>query len=277
MSDLPAPPPGCPEPAVLAAFVEGTLDRQSRRDVEQHVADCPECPGVIAETVRFLKTDGEEAEGESDPPARAHSWRFAVAAAFAMLCVTGLVWQDTWKRDPLRRVKEIAAEAEVRTVEGRLDGFEHVRFSAPRSLRRVVPGLALSAEAERLTGSDAQMLHARGVALLLTGDVRSALPLLEAATRRKPEDAALQSDLAAGYLVAGSGGDRARLRRALAAADVAIALSPSFASAHFNRAVALERLGRREEALAAYGRAARLESSSAWREETVARMSRLRP
>lgn len=279
MSEVPAPPRGCPDPSILAAFIEGTLDAPTRREVERHIADCPECPAVIAETARFLKTDVEEADGESDPPPRRH-WRWlAAAAAFAALCMAG-AWQMEVRRDPLWKVKQIAAECKVRPVEGRLVGFEYAPFPVLRSDRKPAVDLALRAEAERLNESsetDATALHARGVALLLTGEVRAALPLLEAATRLAPHNASFWCDLAAGYISAGTVGDPLMFSRARAAADRAVALSPSSADAHFNLAVAFERLGRGEDAVGAYLHTNDLEPSSQWREEVASRISRLRP
>jgi tetratricopeptide (TPR) repeat protein len=268
MSEVPAPPRGCPDPSILAAFIEGTLDALTRREVEHHIADCPECPAVIAETARFLKTDVEEADGESDPPPRRH-WRWlAAAAAFAALCMAS-AWQMEVRRDPLWKVKQIAAECKTRPVEGRLVGFEYVPFPLPRSDRKPTVDLALRAEAERLNEGGSSS-HARGVALLLVGDVNAALPFLEMATRLSPDDANLWSDLAAAYVATGS-----EFSRALAAADQAINLAPSLAAAHFNRAVALTHLGRRDEAVHAYRRALDLDERSEWRKEIATRVALL--
>lgn len=275
MTEMPAPPRGCPDPSILAAFVEGTLEPAWRGDVERHVADCPECPLVIAETTRFLRSDEEEAEEGADPSLRRSWWWLAAAAAFVTLCVAG-VWQVVAKRDPLRRVKEIASESTIRPVEGRLAGFAYAPFSSPRSERRAPVDLALRAEVERLgegAGTDAGALHARGVALLLTGDHDRALSLLEAATRDDPADASAWSDLSAAYVAAGTIGDRAHLLHAIKAARHA----PFSAAAQFNRAVALEHLGRPGEAVSAYQRALELEPRSAWRQEIESRIARLQP
>jgi tetratricopeptide (TPR) repeat protein len=262
MSEMPAPPRGCPDPSVLAAFVEGTLDAQTRRDVERHVADCPECPGVIAETARFLEAGVDEAEGEPDPPP-GRQWWWLTAAAFAALCTLG-AWQFVVNRDPLRHVKQIASECAVRPVEGQLVGFGYAPLSLPRAGRKPAVDLALRAEAERLTS-----FHARGVALLLLGNVNAAVPSLERATRLTPDDAEVWSDLAAARIAA------REFSRALTAADRAVALAPSLAAAHFNRALALEYLGRRDEAIRAYQRAMNLDPR--WREEIASRIEQLQP
>ena len=280
MSDLYAPPRSCPDASVLAAYVEGKLDRRLRREVERHVADCPDCPTVIAETVHFLRNEVDEGEGDIDSPSRAPLGRFAIAAGVAALCVVGVVWQDVIKRDPLRSLKQTAANAKARTVEGRLADFEYAPFIVSRSGRKPAIDLALRAEAERLQKSHAssvRTLHARGVALLLTGDVPSALHVLDAVSRRAPNDAKVQSDLAVAYIAAGHGSNREPFRRALSAAEAAIAISPSLAAAHFNRAVALEHLGRPSEAVDAYRHVIEMESRSSWRDESLQRVAQLQP
>jgi tetratricopeptide (TPR) repeat protein len=274
MTEVPAPPRGCPDPSILAAFVEGTLDAQTRREVERHVADCFECPVVIAETAQFLQAESEELDGEADPPLRSQWWRIATAAAFAGLCVLG-IWQLAARRDPLGRLKQIAAQSPTRLVEGQLSGFEYAPFSIPRSDRPADIDLALRAEAGHL--SEGKSLHTSGVALLVVGNAVAAIPLLETAARTTPDDPTMWIDLAAAYIAAGSRGDRANLISALDAADRSIKIAPTSAAAHFNRAVALERLLRPKEAIHEYERALALESRPEWRTEIASRISRLQP
>jgi tetratricopeptide (TPR) repeat protein len=270
MSELPAPPRGCPDSSILAAFIEGTLDAQTRREVERHVAECPECPGVIAETARFLSSEMDEAEGDPDPPPR-REWRWLAAAAVAALCTVAL-WQASVRRDPLWKLKQIMAESPARPVEGWLTDFDYAPFPEPRSDRKPADNLALRAEAERLNENNAQTassLHARGVALLLTGDAKFAVSLLEKACRLAPESASNWNDLATAYIAARTGD------RAVAAADRAIALSPRMAAAHFNRAIALESLGKRDQALSAYRRANELDPQSESHAEIARRIAQL--
>lgn len=279
MSD--AAPNGCPEPSTLAAYVEGSVDGFIRSDIERHIAGCPECPIVIAATARFLQKDpaAEDTDPRTDDlTARPRSWWWVAAvAAIAALCVPA-IWFVT-KVDPLRTLKQIAAESETRNVEGQLAEFGYAPFSAPRSGDVAPVNLALRAEAERLSGervTDARALHAQGLALLLSGDTAAAVERIDKAVRRAPGNADLWNDLAVALIAEGSIGNAAHFTRALEAADRALQIQPELASAHLNRAIALERLGCSIDAVRAYERASALERQSQWRDEIALRISRLK-
>lgn len=262
----------CPDALTLAAYVEGGLDAQARNDIERHIADCVECPFVVAEAVRFAGGFPDAAGSEAGPAVSRQWWWVAAAIAAAVLSLPA-IWQLWGGRDSLRRVKAIAAALPERPVEGRLVGFAYAPFEAPRSASSGHGGdIAFRAEAEQLTGAE----HAQGVALLLGGDVQLAVEILAAAAKRNPDDAILWNDLAAAHLAAATAGERAELHDALMAADRAIALDPELTDAHFNRGVVLERLGRSLDAAASYTRAIRLDPRSKWSAEARARIARLR-
>ena len=260
----------CPEASTLAAFVEGTLDDKARGAVEHHVADCSECVFAIAQTVRFLGPSLPDAVA----PARAWGLSWAAAMlAFVALCIPAFVWYSA-NATPLQRLKRLAADAQVRATEGRLDGFAHVPFDVHRSASSAAEDLSLRAEAAHLAElpeDRRSALHAKGVALLFVGNASGARTILAETVRRTPRDASAWNDLAAAEL-AGSGGD---ISLALAAADGALALDPGLHAAHFNRALALERLGRRRDARREYERVVRLEPSSPWSAEARERITRM--
>lgn len=253
----------CPEAATLGAFVEATLDDETRLRVQRHVADCSECAIVVAQTSRFLEHDERDAE-----PSSATDWRWlAAAAAVAALILPTLLWRPA--RDPLRRVKAIAANTKVRTMEGRLEGFVHRPFSATRSERAQVEDVAI--EAQRL--ADGNDFHARGVAALVAGNPAEAVEALRRAVAMSPERADAWSDLAVAEIALASSKGNSRLfDAAIRSAERAIALAPRDASAHFNRGVAAERLGRMGDARVSYRKALDLEPSSAWTDETRERL-----
>ena len=263
----------CPDAGILAAFAEGALQPEQRAEVERHVANCPECPAVIGEVIRFL---GENAEENSEPGTPARRWWFA-AAAIAAICIPTAVWRTVSTRDPLNRIRRVAAASPERAYEGRLHGFPHAHVHLPRADERPFIPIALQAETKRLAKhpQDANVLHARAVAALLSAKPREAVDLLQAAAHLAPNDAAIWNDLAVAEIARASLDDRTALPSALRAADRAATLSPSSPEAHYNRAIALERLGRDAEAAKAYRQALAQQTSGPWHEEIRDRLQRL--
>jgi tetratricopeptide (TPR) repeat protein len=251
----------CPDDTVLAAYAEGKVDQRTGHAIEDHVAECEECDSVLAATLVFL---GQHKR-------RRTPWWIA-AAAVAVFLIAIPAWRVA-RRDPIAPLREAAAMAPTRVIEGHLADFEHRPYHPSRSASSASADLRIRALAARLTRQHtARAFHARGVASLLMGDPASASKALLLAATREPENARYWNDLAAAYLELGS---RSDFRSALAAADKAMAISPSLASAHFNRAVALQHLGRRTDAIASYGQAALVESSAEWRDEARTRRRRL--
>jgi tetratricopeptide (TPR) repeat protein len=262
----------CPDATILAAFAEGTLPAEQRIHVERHVTDCPECPAVIGEVIRFLAESSDE-----DREHHSSHRRWFIAAAIAAICIPIALWRSLSMHDPLDGIRRIAAASPERAYEGRLYDFPHARFRSPRSHERSSVPIELQAEAKRLEnrGEDAGVLHARGAAALLSGDPRKAAHLLKAAIRSAPTKAALWNDLAVAELARASLGDRGATTSALDAAGRAAALSPSSPGAHYNRGLVLEHLGRDAEAVAAYRQALVHEPSDTWRSEIRDRLQRL--
>lgn len=262
----------CPSPTVLAAFVEGTLDPHTNTRVALHVADCVECVQIAGATARFLAEEQNENGRDADLHAtRRHWWVAAAIALAATSMIAAFGWYVTSSRDPMRRLRSLAREEGVRRIEGRLDRFPYGRLVLKRS---VSPGVSLAyrAELERLKrapSKDAEAAHALGVARLVNGESKDAVLRLLAATRLDARDAAAWSDLAAAQIEQRSYAD------ALSAADRAIELAPERVSAHFNRALALARLGRYGEASDAYRTALRFETDPHWQAEIRQRLSEL--
>jgi tetratricopeptide (TPR) repeat protein len=277
VSDV-ATPRGCPDPTLLALYAEGTIDSEARRELECHVSGCAECPLVIAETVRFLRVENTKAAG-SDPETRSKKWWWLVAAMVA-LCIPASVWRISREHDPLQRVRRLANGLAERPVEGQLVGLHHAPFSRPRTTAARDRDVRLRAEVERFADQDARephMLHAHGIALLATGSPKQAVEILSRGVRSDNGNAAMWNDLAVAHIALAAVTERSQLGSALRATERAIALAPWMSSPHFNRAVALEHLGRRDEALHEYRRVAALESESAWADEAERRIALLLP
>jgi tetratricopeptide (TPR) repeat protein len=256
---------------ILAAFAEGSLPEAERVRVERHAATCPECPAVIGATVRYLAEASSSDDGRSYYGSR--RW---IAAAAVSLCIAAAAWRIVVARDALGRLRSISAAQSVRPVEGHLHRFAHAPFAAPRSDEKPLVDVRLRHEAQRLARKDdsAAVLHARGVAALLTGETTQAVQWLAAAAGAT-EDAAVWNDLAVAQLARAGLGDRTAAQSALRAADRALELSPESAAAHFNRAVALVHLDRPAEAATSFRNALARERSDSWRDDIRERLEKL--
>jgi CHAT domain-containing protein len=108
-------------------------------------------------------------------------------------------------------------------------------------------------------------IHADALRLLGAGRLDDAIDALTKATAIAPAGAERWSDLAAAYLERGlRDGTPHDYVAALAAAERVAKQSPGFAAALFNRALALERLFLREEAISAWWSCLRRDRSSPW-------------
>jgi CHAT domain-containing protein len=244
--------------------------------MDEHVAGCPDCYEVFAETVRF---------GLAEPPiARLlrPSFRSAVGLAAAATLVVALgLWfyRAHLPRASAPLVAELAeAMGARRIVEPRLTGgFRHGRLTTMRSGETTQgldaqPPNVLAAVAhirERAEGDTSpEALGALGVTYIVSGDAAAAVKALESASAQKPDDARLLSDLSAAHLVRAKQADEpADIPKALEAAERAIVLPDAPPEAYFNRALALESLHLVDAARKAWGDYLERDSSSAWADE----------
>ena len=118
----------------------------------------------------------------------------------------------------------------------------------------------------------ARNLHALGIANLLLGEGDAAVEQLERARRADPLDGRIASDLGAALIHRGLAADRpediaAGLDVLIAKADAAVTLDD-----RFNRALALDHLGRRAAAIAEWERYLELDRESAWAAEARERL-----
>lgn len=109
-------------------------------------------------------------------------------------------------------------------------------------------------------------LHAQGLTLLMDGDFDAAVDWLVDASGTPGAGAQVFNDLAVAYLTRATVLDRqADVTVALDASARAIELDRTLAVAHVNRAIALERLGRADDANAEWNEVARLDPQEVWR------------
>jgi tetratricopeptide (TPR) repeat protein len=276
-------PTACPSEQQLAAYVDGRLGAAERAAVQQHLADCDDCREAVAEAVRLRRESGG---GTVLPFWRRRSVQTVGGGVLALAAALILVVQLRPELNPFRRQTPyeelVAAVGTNRTVEGRLSGgcgFGPLRSptrSGSRSDAASYDVLAAAAKLRQLAADSPsrEHLHALGVAELILGDAESAVVHLERARGEQPS-ARLLSDLSAAYLARGSNVDRSAGATALERAEAAIALDPRLPEAYFNRALALEYLGRRDRARAAWDDYVRVDPSSEWSGEARRRARRL--
>jgi tetratricopeptide (TPR) repeat protein len=265
----------CPDPADLAAFVDRKLTGDARAAMEAHLADCDDCREVYAEALRLEPR-------ASVLPFRRRVWAAGggILALAASLLIVAQVRPDWLRFGPTPYEELVAAVGTNRTVEGRLTGgFEYGPLRSPtRSNERPIVEYnvgAAVANIRELAQRDpsAANLHARGVAELIIGEHAAAISDLEAAVTADPGNAKVHSDLSAAYAARGTGlGD---YRSALASADRALSLDGSLQEAHYNRALALERLGELQKAAVEYERILPT-AAEGWSDDVRDRLARLR-
>lgn len=291
-------PARCLSPETIAAYLDRRLGPEERVRAEEHLADCAECRTLMTETAAFLAADAAGKPAEVLPfaaparpqpaPATRRRWAWpAVAAAAALLALTPFVLREL-RPTPESALRDLdRALAGKRYIEARLSGFEYGEYVAPKRGALVVGSLPLEALAaggkvERLASNQdtAAGRAALGASLLALRLVDDAIEYLEAAARLQPNDARIQSDLAAAHITRFRAhapehhpGDPAK---AVEAATRAVALDPRSRAAAFNRALALELLPRRAEAIRAWEAYLALDASSGWANEARSRLDELR-
>lgn len=282
---------GCPEPEVLAAYVDQGLSLAERARVDAHLASCQQCLAWLAGVVRTVAEVSAHVPDavvtpEATPMFTRRSLAGALAAAAAVIAVIALPsLVGPWLDRDAGLVSLVDSVGEQRSVLGRLTGgFPHAPLGVPSAggqdgrasgTDRVLltAGKIRESFGERETPSQ---LHAIGVSQLLAGHYDDAAQALLAASREQPANAKYLSDVAAVQL------ERARLGlrpddlpRALAAADRARTLDPSLKEAWFNRALAATSLSLTAEAKNAWNEYLKRDSSSPWASEARSRLAEL--
>jgi tetratricopeptide (TPR) repeat protein len=280
-----------PDADELAAYAEGALDARARGEVERHLAECAACRAVVMETVAFLAANPAE---QLAPPAvipfRARRSVTGVAAALAVaaaLVAAVFLARPEWLRGPrsdrpeLQELIAAVANEPTRPVEGRLSGgFKYAPApSASRGAadRNPSPEVRIAAaKIEQLAREDANGEHdgVLGTALITVGRSEDAIAALTRATAKEPSNAALLADLSSAQLNR-CPRDPAACGAALDSTDKALRLDSAFVPALFNRAVALEMMGRRDDAAAAWRRYLQIDGASEWGAEAQAHLAGL--
>lgn len=288
--ERPGEPRVCPSAETVAAYLDGALDAAGRWDVERHAAACADCREVLAESWLALASDEHAAApvrgvapigSAGRATGRGAGWvwpTIGALAAAAVLVIAVVTWRvgrpdDAGPRPELEAL--VAAVGEQRLFESRLTGGFRFGPLAPvmRSGERqdsASPDVRIAAARLELAAEQQPSSETRAAAAsaaLVLGRPEEAIRLLQQVVREAPDRASAWSDLAAAWLVRHDRhADSSAAEQALAAADRALVLVPKLPEALFNRALALERLGRRDDADQAWQAAAAAEPDPRWSE-----------
>jgi putative zinc finger protein len=129
----------CPEPDLLAAYLDGTLTALERTGVERHAADCPRCALTIAAVVRI------EDESREVRQRHARSWWphltwIVPASAAAIVAALYVATPSRLSTTPEPRVERAAETAPA--PDDKAEGA-----AAPAELQRVAPSVAAKPDA----------------------------------------------------------------------------------------------------------------------------------
>jgi CHAT domain-containing protein/tetratricopeptide (TPR) repeat protein len=215
---------------------------------------------------------------------RAFFWRFAYAAAAALLLLCGF-WTYRKFREP--PIDHLLAEAysERRTMELRITGaghapLRHERGEQVSSLTK--PAALLKAEYEirdqlSRRSEDASLLAAKGKAELLEGQYSAALASLNHALDLGPDAPDLLCDLATAYAQRGEAENRPLdYGEALEYLGRALAKRPNDPVFLFNRAVVDERLNLFEQAQNDWDHYLKVDPNGPWADEARQRLDAIR-
>ncbi len=202
-----------------------------------------------------------------------------VRPALALIALAGSIALVLWawprfSKPPLERFRRAALALSARPTDGRLSGWPHLKAKAvtrsaadspspPALLRlRGIAGDTL------LTSHDP---HARAVAHLVAGDTTAAIEEFRRASAQS-NDADFWNDYAVACLTRSDELDDPTLAiDAVAACDHALTINATHAAAHFNRGLALNRLGLLTSAADEWKRAAAEDPGSEWAAEALQR------
>ena len=275
----------CPKAELLAAYLDGTLGEMERQHVAEHVSTCEDCYAVVRGTLLDIAAAPPSMVTVRGPRpmVRSARWFLPLAATLILGIGGGLLWRHQFASDPYDEAVRPLVEAvgERRFFEPRLTGG--FRFGPPETPVRSSAAQAryweLFAAASEIRNraqarSTPEAKRALAAASLVVGASDEAISSLSELAKARPDDVSVYTDLAAALLVrAADPRHSADVPAALDAANRALALKPACPEALHNRALALETLGLREEAIAAWKTLAR--GHDAWAAEAGRRARQL--
>ena len=271
-----------PTEETLAAFMDHRLEETAHQEAIQHLADCGECRELVLMTADFQQSETTNVVRPTFGRGRVAG----VAAAIAIAAGLAVVFLPPLFQRDMGDVIAASQALSQRPSDGRFGG--HPYKVEPPTYRNASPPPSTDKElAEKADlyeiAVEAKDPHIRGVALLFVAEgddqvdeIDEAIKLLEEAyadASGKKRDA-VAIDLAAALLL------RARwtpevAARAYQLADDVYTRTRNL-DAEWNRAVALQMIGKDTEAIAAYDEYRKHDPTSRWGNEAEVRAARLK-
>lgn len=204
--------------------------------------------------------------------AAAVSRRLGAAACGLVFLLSVTLWIEGCDREGVRqsKVKLASLLATTRPSEGRLFGAPCLKVTPPglHHSPKAVKGAPRGSDLPADDPTTVRVSREGAVADLLAGRVDTAIARLAKAAALEPANAILWSDLAAAHLQRSTAAsDPYELVLALSAANHAVRSDPALVAAHFNRALAMQRLTLRDPAAAEWRLVCNLEKDPLWAEE----------
>jgi len=265
----------CPSLETIGAFVDGRLMDRERETIADHVASCEACYFVFSEAARTQVVAQTKSNLVSFPRRRV-TWPVAMSglAAAAMIVLAVNLWSPRSGGDQQALDQLVAAVGAARTFDARLTGG--FAYAPVRGPVRGSNDISLSPDVRIAIAEIEKQFATRPVAAaaaIVAGDANRAISILDTASRNEPTNPRILSDLSAAYLVrAERTNSKDDASSALATANRALEIDRLMPEAMFNRALALEMSGLREDAKTAWQAFLTIDDRSGWADDARARL-----
>ncbi|HYI11151.1 MAG TPA: zf-HC2 domain-containing protein [Thermoanaerobaculia bacterium] len=260
----------CPSSEMLAAYLDNRLGPADRATVIEHLASCGECRSKMIDASDIVQVESNV------KPFPMSKW---IISTIAATVVIGLLVPPIKSMLDEPGIPELVAsshERRYRSTYGRLaGGFPYKPTGIVRSEDQ--PSNSFDEQRHLLKHADeiqnGNDLHTKGVLAMLLGNHDEAVPALRKAIVQNPEERdAIEQDLAVALLQSSGEGN---LDESLEISNRLWAKNKTPEVA-WNRAYALDLLGRDREAIAAWNEYLKLDSTSEWVQEATTQRDQLR-
>lgn len=306
--------PGCPDEANVLAYFERRLSGSDRARIERHFANCPDCMRILAflgrevETPVALSNDGiseqtakvlahiqTDERNRRNAPQKVHTrsasynpyLRLATVALIPVVlifCVIAITYVTVTKRGPSPADAAMAALRlsfkDARSTEARISGgFDHSRYvgttrGGPNNaddlnLSRAENKVKAAAEQPNATVEDRHTLARVYLARETSEYARKALAIINQLIAGGVETAEVLNDKAVALFQLGE------YDEAVAFFSEALAKSPAYNEALFNRALVEGHTGRNEDARRDWNQFISESRDEKWKAEAQSRLNSL--